>query len=453
MSGLGSSLDFSRDIEKGVADRVSLNDIDYILSSASKKTPPKRVLLLQGPVGSLFRRLQNQLNDQGIEAWRVILNKADDFFGGRDRLLHFKGGHAAWSQWLEAELEAKQFDCIILFGCERPAHTIARRVARKSGITVISLEEGYIRPGYISVEENGNNASSPLAGKVPTGTFSVVQNEEQAVFKKKPLGSYLNAALYYTLNELFNSRRERELNHRQTPIISECAKWLRNVYINLSARQRDLRAIEKLTQNHNKNYYLVALQVAADSNLKEAALGWCSKRLVRESIASFAQDAPDGSQLVFKVHPMERGHNKLNPLIMKTAQKHGVADRVSIIEVGPLGLLAEHAAGLITINSTSGLSAIYHGTPLLIIGRAIYEHPKLAVCSHGKPDFSTFWHKTNVASHDFRMNYLGWLTKHALKSGDLYNRAGQDVAIDGILAKLTGATTTCAGTVEKERAN
>ena len=29
------------------------------------------------------------------------------------------------------------------------------------------LEEGYFRTGYVTIEEGGNNASSPIAGKVP----------------------------------------------------------------------------------------------------------------------------------------------------------------------------------------------------------------------------------------------------------------------------------------------
>ena len=443
MSGLEQSLDLFRDTEIGETRDTGFGEIDHVSALISRLPRSQKILLLQGPVGSFFQRLQDRLNAEGIDAWHVQLNKADRFFNSREKQLRFDAGQDAWPQWLETELKSNRYTCIILFGCERPAHIAARKIAKTLGITVISIEEGYIRPGFISVEKNGNNAASPIAGKIPAEHISGRKIVEHVNFKKgKAL--YVYGAAYYAINRLFNSRHEGELNHRDTPIISECVNWIRNFAINLVARRRDRKAISDLTQRFEKKYYLVALQVAADSNLKAAALGWCSKRLVRESIASFAKDAPSGTRLVFKIHPMERGHNRLNPFIKEIARSHGVDNRVSIIEVGPLGLLAEHAAGLITINSTSGLSAIYHGTPLLVIGHAIYEHPELAMCSRGKPDFPAFWYKTNVAPHAFRRNYLSWLTDQALEKGDLYNSHGQDIAIEGIIRQIRVSTSNIA---------
>src|SRR3546814_3668112 len=85
---------------------------------------------------------------------------------------------------------------------------------------------------------------------------------------------------------------------------------------------------------------------------------------------------------------------------MQTACALGIADRVDVIDIGSLGLLTRHSAGMITINSTSGLSAIFHGVPLLVIGDALYANDKLAVCGNGQPNFDAFWtcgHRVSAA--------------------------------------------------------
>ena len=45
--------------------------------------------------------------------------------------------------------------------------TPSQEIYVKSGTKVLSLDKGYFRPGYISLEKGGNNASSPIAGLLP----------------------------------------------------------------------------------------------------------------------------------------------------------------------------------------------------------------------------------------------------------------------------------------------
>lgn len=244
---------------------------------------------------------------------------------------------------------------------------------------------------------------------------------------------------YYVTRTLFSFGKQRELYHRHISPLPEIFYWLRNAYRKLSAQRSDFPQIQNLLEHWDGKYFLVPLQVAADCNLQQAALGWNSHRLISAVLRSFAQTAPQDARLVFKIHPMERGHSNLTPLIHSTAKIHGVGDRVNVIGTGSLGLLARHAAGMITINSTSGLSAIFHGIPLMVIGKAVYANPHLAVCAHGNPDFDAFWTHNQVASEGMRKGYLAWLKHVALKPGDFYVSEGINLACEGILAKLNSA--------------
>ena len=166
------------------------------------------------------------------------------------------------------------------------------------------------------------------------------------------------------------------------------------------------------------------------------ALGWTADRLIKDVLNAFARQAPGGSRLAFKIHPLERGHTGARRTVMETATRLGIAQRVDVLETGSLGLLIRHAAGVITINSTAGLSAIFHGTPLLVVGKAVYSHPALATCAQGEPRFDGFWSGGPVADAQLRHRYLAWIRQEALVPGDFYAEEGIPLACAGVMARL-----------------
>ncbi len=404
---------------------------------------PKRIVLLQGPVGPFFDCLHSFLKQKHCVVWRFCFHSGDRFFIEKNKPVHFKGNLGQWAHEFEVFLQEKNPHCIVLFGSERPAHKIARELAKLYGISLLSLEEGYIRPGFVTVESSGNNASSPLCGQLPEESFNpeMVKDCIHNVIDYKSFNRMgLYATAYYSIRTLLSISVSRELFHRRFFPPWELFCWLRNGYRKVFHRGGDNPIILRLLEHFPKKYFLVPLQVAADSNLQLAAMGWDSPRLIHSSIASFAQAAPSDTRLVFKVHPLERGHNRYEQFIQETAMSHGVMDRVDLIDTGSMGLLTHHSAGMITINSTSGLSAIHHGVPLLVIGKAVYANSRLAMCGNGKPEFDKFWryheHYGPVESVNFRHRYLDWLRYRALVKGDYYHPDGMQLACEGIWDKV-----------------
>ncbi len=392
-----------------------------------------RVLLLQGPVGPFFSRLQNFLDEQGFDAWRVTFNAGDRFYGRHKKRLKFKGDLQTWEQWIGVFLATYRPDFIVLFGSDRKIHTIARAQADALGIRVIALEEGYLRPGYVTIEEGANNWLSPIAGQLPPEDFSEDENRtpRPAEFNSTFSMCY-HAASYYTLRTLFTGANQRDLYHRQIHPTGELVSWARNIVLRLTRLRQNNQITHRLINQDAGKYFLVPLQVASDTQLADASMGWNNLRLIIESIRSFARSAPSDRRLVFKIHPMERGHSDDPAVISAIAQEFGVSDRVDVIDDGPLAPLTTHCAGMITMNSTSGLSAIHHGVPLLVIGRAVYAHKALATCASGTPDFDAFWHKGHVADADLRRRYLLFLRTESLKPGNFYVRKGMELSCIGV---------------------
>jgi capsular polysaccharide export protein len=389
-------------------------------------------------VGPFFAHLQRFLESAGIECRRVCFNAGDRHFAGRRGRMDFSGSPAQWRSWLRARLAYGRFDALVGFGCYRPQHVVARELAEEMGLPFLSLEEGYLRSGFITAEYGGNNACSPLAGRLPPPDFAADATKPVASGSGSPSFSAMcrQGAAYYAARSLLSRPAERALFHREVSLVREPLLWARNALRYRQSRAGDFRAIEALLENHDRRYFVVPLQVAADAQMGKPALGWTADRLIGDVLTAFARQAPDGTRLAFKVHPLERGHTAARRRAMAIATELGIAHRVDVLDTGSLGLLIRHAAGVITINSTAGFSAIAHGTPLLVVGEAIYGNPALATCAKGEPDFASFWSGGQAADPRLRQRYLDWIRQEALVEGDFYAAGGIDLACAGLLARL-----------------
>ena len=133
---------------------------------AREKSP--RVLLLQGPVGPFFRDLHKMLLTNRYCVKRVLFNAADWLFAYPGDTVRFSGTLEAWEKWLRLQLTMSTPDFIVFFGCMRPAHKVARKLGKEFGVPALSLEEGYLRSGFITCELGGNNHLSQLCNWKPS---------------------------------------------------------------------------------------------------------------------------------------------------------------------------------------------------------------------------------------------------------------------------------------------
>jgi capsular polysaccharide export protein len=403
----------------------------------SKDCP--RVIMLQGPVGSFFRRAQEHLNANGFDAWRVRFNAGDRLYARGEKTLDFVGNVDSWRLWFSELLRENGFDAVVLFGSERLVHRVAIECAEQMGLPVVCLEEGYIRPGYVTMELGGNNWRSPIAGQLPPPEFNAPRREgPKAVPSTGSFSAMAWSALqYFTIRAIISTPGERKLFHKQKrTLLSEGFYWVKNYYRKFSHVGRNYHISERLLEHHDRRFYIVPLQVHDDTQLGRAANAWNNQKLILKTIVSFARNAPDDHHLVFKIHPMERGHTRDWHFIRQVSALNDVKDRVHVLDGGSLSLLTRHSAGMITINSTSGLSAIHHGVPLAVLGQALYRHPDLAFCVERGVDLDRFWSEAFVAPEKVRHRYLSWIHHQCLAGGDFYAKEGMEAAAQSLKEKI-----------------
>jgi len=397
----------------------------------------KRVLLLQGPVGPFFSELHTSLLASGCSVTRVVFNAGDKFFAGQPDCVHFSGTLVQWDSWLRFKLGSNSFDAIVLFGSSRPLHKVARYLAALFNVDVISLEEGYLRSGFVSCELGGNNQHSPLINWTAGSAASDTAASELEPVKLK--SSFMTMSMwgtaYYLSRDLLSDPIAEDLFHRpRERVLSLSVGWC--AHMARRAVSRVLEAPLKRKLHRNPGYIIVPLQVSHDSQIQKASRGWTGTKLIDACLTALARSHPQQT-VVFKLHPLERGNRKIKRLIHQRARALGLSrTQFKILHTGRIGDLTAQSSGMIIINSTSAFSALHHGVPLLVLGDAVFRHDAIVTVGENQSDITDFFKTRRAKSPQKVAEFFNAVKAQSLIPGDFYVSAGRSVAIKNILRKL-----------------
>jgi len=334
----------------------------------------KNILLLQGPMGTFFKKLDTQLRWQGAKTYKIGLNAGDRYFSHRDNYIPFRDTPQAWPAFIDTFLREKEINMIFLFGDCRYYQRVVRDIASQHHITVFVFEEGYIRPDYITMEKSGVNGFSQIP-RDPHFYRTIDYRGEDTPLPVNPSKTkmILSATFYYALSNLFHFRYPHYRHHRDFSAIKEAFYGIRGLFRKGLYAVTERNYLPLLTQKLSKCYYFVPLQTHNDFQILEHSSYRSIEKFIIEVMESFSKFAPKHTYLVFKHHPVDRGRKKYDKFIREQSRLFGVEERVIVIHDVHLPSCLKHAIATVTINSTVGLSAIGHGIPTMTMGNAIYD--------------------------------------------------------------------------------
>lgn len=391
-------------------------------------------------MGPFFSLLAEELKSEGHKVFKIHFNGGDEVcytHGGAHR---YPGNLLGWPAFLRAFIARHGIDRIFLFGDCRPYHLRATDVAREMGVAVFVFEEGYIRPDYVTLEPGGVNGHSALSRE--PGDYAAPGSRKQAV--PQPAGGAFwriagYAARYYLAAWWLRREFPHYEHHRPLNLFSEGLCWVRSGLRKLFYSCADYPLARRLGKRQHSRYYLVPLQVHCDAQITHHSRYVSIEEFIAEVIGSFAGHAPADTELVFKHHPMDRAYRDYGRLIARLAAQHRVRKRVRYLHEGHLPTLLHGARGTVTINSTVGLSSVYHRTPVKVMGYAVYDMPGLT-CQ--KP-LDVFWQAPGEVDHRLYRGFRQYLVAHVLGNGSFYRRARTDRGATGIewpLGSLSAAS-------------
>ncbi len=342
------------------------------------------VLLLMGPIGLFFSRFWNYLQACGVPAYKISFPLHEFGFPKRARIA-YSGSMEDWPEFLREVIHQKGIRHIFMYGDFIDPHRLAIEEARRAGIDAQVFELGYLRPNYVTLEPERVNSRSNL-------------NKPVAFYQNLPAVSKLpNARLDpgwrwrkawkapTFIQHAFTPYRIIDGEHKLQP--SPAFLWCQ---LRGSWRFWLYRFDERKTKSlllENLSYFLVVLQVSSDSQITMGSNYQGMHDFIEEVVVSFAAHAHPSDHLAFKHHPRDRGYNNYRSLIRFLSEREGISGRVHYFHDGALSRFIRTCRGVVTVNSTVGLQALFHAVPTKAMGKTFYNLPGLT----DQQPLSRFW--------------------------------------------------------------
>ena len=391
-------------------------------------------LFLQTIASPFFRRLGDGLARRGHRVGKISYCQGDALYWRGSDVLAFRGRVDELPDFYTRVYDDRQVSDIVLFGDCRPIHRPAMALARERGMRSWVFEEGYLRPGWITLEEGGVNGNSALMRNADF--FRAQASSLPAVPTAEPVRAGLGWRVAYDIaynvaNYLPPYRYPGYRTHRPYPIWREYRSWIsrlvRQPWENASAR----RATEALLRDALP-YYLLPLQLDSDVQIRIHSPFRNVPAAIEAVIASFAAHAHDEAGLVIKNHPLDNGMISYRGLIANYARAHGVASRVKFLDGGDLNKLMDHALGVVVVNSTVGLSALQRGRPVIALGKALYDLDGLTE----RRGLDCFWQDPIPPDMALLDAFLRVLVHHTQINGNYYMLEDIAVGVENAISRM-----------------
>jgi capsular polysaccharide export protein len=388
-------------------------------------------LFLQGPPGPLFRRLGEAMSDRGVTMHRINIS-GGDARDWPDGAVNFRGRFSDWPAFIDRFLREHRVTDLMLFGDCRPYHVSAHGIAKLRNVRTHVLEEGYLRPDWMTLEPEGVNAWS---------TLSRDKNwflKEAARLKPEPEATPVTASFrrrardsYWYYHRVVTGRVSfpHYRSHRPNSIIIEGFGWLWK-FARERSRTRNAEMI--LRQLQDKDIFVLPLQLSTDYQIRTHSLFPDMQSAAAYALESFAANAPPETHLLIKSHPLDSSFFNWPKFLRRIARRLAIEGRVHFIDGGDLEAITRRARGLVCVNSTSATLALAQGIPVCTIGEALYDTPGLTHQRH----LDAFWSNPTPPEPGVYEAFRRVLVDRCLVRGGIASESAVQLLIQSILHRL-----------------
>lgn len=397
-----------------------------------------KVLLLQGPIGGLFRELAQYIERRGATVNCINFNAGDWLVNRKSHSVNFRAPITHWSDFLHNYLVSQKITRVYLLNDCRPYHRIAVSITRNLGIPCYVFEDGYVRPNFLTLEPYGVNGHSSFDSVIGLKTTKL--SSEESRFKPYFWRRLRHGALYSFASSLGNVFFPHYVPYRSISPIYRAKEQLRSLAVKFVSRFNDRKIQQLCTGTLAGRYFFVPLQVSDDTQVVMHSNFDSIEQFIQQTIKSFSRNSSAEDWLVFKHHPGDRGRKDYAIWISHCAADFGVKGRVLYAHELHLPDILHNTKGVVTINSTVGFSALAHETPVITMGRAIYNRTNL--CFQGSLD--SFWtnsirpQKKNYLAFRERLVYWTQVNGSFGHFDWLKKDEADDVAVASVTKKSSG---------------
>lgn len=400
----------------------------------------RHFLLLQGPHGPFYAQLAEKLRAAGHKVSRLAFNAGDCAeWPDTGSLLCYRDIADNFGPWLQALLQERGVTDLVLYGDHRWMHHIAAKIAKQTQRRLHFLEEGYLRPHWITYERDGVNGGSLLMDmpieRICELAHHIPDRDRPAPDQWGAMGRHLWHGLRYHRAvgrgasdwPAVPPARGISLNHERD--------YALRALLDLPIRARRRRRAQRRLNNSGAPYHVALLQLGHDASVQAHSPYSNMASFMKDVAVGFAKGAPTHHHLVFKFHPFEDGREGLHRLARKLEAQLGLNGRVHLLEGERLASLLDTALSVVTINSTAAQQAMWRGLPVRAAGRAIYAKQGL-VSSQPMHDFFA---RPELPDHAAYLAFRRVLLATSQVKGGFYTATGRATLLRNLVDMMLAA--------------
>jgi capsular polysaccharide export protein len=395
-------------------------------------------VFLQGMPSAFFTRVARQLSAWGCKTTGINLCAGDSMFWRGRHTVNYRGSQSAWPAFLAGFFDAHHVTDLILLGEQRSYHKPAVDIAKARGIRVHVTDFGYLRPDWITLERDGMSGSSRFP-RDPAQISEIAFGLPSVDLDPRYRDSSWNMAvgdLLYSFSNVFLFwlyPYYRRSDRRPHPLVYFPAIGRRLLLAWLTRRDAQERIAS--IKASGVRYFVFPLQLEHDFQIVAYSSFQSLEEAVRMVMRSFARHSGAGTRLVIKAHPWDPGLRNWERLVIRLSEEFDVRDRVDYLEGGNLDELISHSAGMVTVNSTSGLRALQLGSPVMPLGEAIYDVPGL---TH-QGELDGFWTECGGPDRDLVEAFIKAIAATIQIRGVFFREPGLSAAVNAAAIRLFNA--------------
>jgi capsular polysaccharide export protein len=388
----------------------------------------RRFLFLQGLATPFFGALAAHLRSRGAFVERVNFRTGDRLWW-KGPARNFRGKLGDLPDFYESLFRDQHFSDVLLFGDMRPVHSPIHPLAEKFGARVHVFEEAYIRPDWITVEREGVNLNSPLprdpdwyreaADALPPETPSQPVRVPIALRAAQDLAYRVCGALDPVFFPHYRTHRPRRAAFEYTG-------WCFRYSLLRFAGKREKFELDAFLAKGG-TVFVLPLQLNGDSQIVHHSDFDSVGAVVEKVVRSFAANAPDSARLVVKNHPLDTGLDRHGQTVSRVAKACRISDRVFFSETANLAEIFPKTSGVVVVNSTTGLSAIWRGLPVHALAEPVYKMPGLVDCG----ELDRFWSNPKPPDSKLFTAFRKVLLHVNHVNGDYFSKRGIALAVQG----------------------
>ena len=408
----------------------------------------RHFLFLQGLAGPFFSRLGAALQARGHAVSRVNFHAGDQLDWKLPGAFNFRSGARRWPGVIERLLVERGITDIVLFGDCRPLHRTAITIAGQLRVQVHVFEEGYIRPDWVTIELGGVNGHSTLprdpewyletARRLPPyGPDGGVVPSSFARRAWDDLSYNISAMLLFWLYPGYRT-------HRPWHPLVEYIGWAGKLLGEKWAKQRASACLDQLAAA-GRSYFVFPLQLDCDYQIRLHSPFRGMQPAIERVLRSFAAHAPAEALLVVKAHPLDNRLIDWRARVAAVAASCGLGARMLYLESGDIGPLVRGAAGVVTVNSTTGTLALAAGVPVITLGQAVYDLQGVTY----QGELEAFWHAPVPPDPAIFEAFRRVVVDRCLVRGGYFSEEGLAMLVAGSVGRLEAAEPVRAAAVER----